>query len=248
MNDTGKTAHGFEIELEGLHSSDITGLIFGGAGRGFPTTVERYGAPSISYLTGSVFWRHKPPIWQLCRWRRDAGTPSGVFTTPGESWTGGGIGYGPSTPRDHFWYGHLGNATKTTYSWLVESTPGASLTDSASSPARQRRNGASPPHRWLSVSRQPASGSGGFRHRHRSLTKLNHNSVRRWGQGLHHRTGKPGRAGRTGGQQRQDPAGQSAHRNRMAIAANRPGNPQTGQLENGGLGQLAKGRIGDPPL
>lgn len=36
INDTGKTAHGFEIELEGLHASDITDT-FGGVGRGFPS-------------------------------------------------------------------------------------------------------------------------------------------------------------------------------------------------------------------
>lgn len=36
INDTGKTAHGFEIDLEGLHSAQITD-VFGGPGRGFPT-------------------------------------------------------------------------------------------------------------------------------------------------------------------------------------------------------------------
>ena len=49
INDTGKTAYGFEIELEGLHIGDITDT-FGGPGRGFPTgtgfnpatSVERY--------------------------------------------------------------------------------------------------------------------------------------------------------------------------------------------------------------
>ena len=140
VNDTDKTAHGFEIELEGLHSSDITDT-FGGAGRGFPTTVERYGAPSISeYLTGSVFCVKVTYMGSFAGGAWDVGTPSGVFTTPGEScWTGGGIGYGPSTPCDHIGVGHLGNATKTTYSWLVESTPGASSLTSvvASLPAPQ---------------------------------------------------------------------------------------------------------------
>ena len=63
INDTGFTAHGFEIDLEGLHSSDITDT-FGGAGRGFPsgrgfdplTSVERYGSPTITeYSNGSTF-------------------------------------------------------------------------------------------------------------------------------------------------------------------------------------------------
>jgi len=128
VNDTGSIAHGFEIDLEGLHASDVTDT-FGGAGRGFPTTVERYGAPTISeYSNGSIFGVHvtyranltgTPSAW--------VGTPSGVYTTPGEScWTGGGSGYGPGTPCDHFGVGLAANPTKTTYSWLVESTPGSS--------------------------------------------------------------------------------------------------------------------------
>ncbi len=39
VNDTGSIAHGFEIELEGIHASNVTDT-FGGAGRGFPTTVK----------------------------------------------------------------------------------------------------------------------------------------------------------------------------------------------------------------
>src|SRR5690349_921872 len=63
INDTGQTAYGFEIELEGLHSSDITD-VFGGPGRGFPTgrgfdpatSVERYGSPTIAdYTNGAIF-------------------------------------------------------------------------------------------------------------------------------------------------------------------------------------------------
>jgi hypothetical protein len=63
VNDTGQTAYGFEIELEGLHEYEITD-VFGGPGRGFPTgrgydpltAVERYGSPLITeYTNGSVF-------------------------------------------------------------------------------------------------------------------------------------------------------------------------------------------------
>jgi hypothetical protein len=135
VNDTGKTARGFEIDLEGLHSADITDT-FGGAGRGFPTTVERYGSPTISeYSTGSIFGVKVTyqATYNAGQW--NVGTPSGVFNTPGEScWTGGGIGYGPSTPCDHFGVGTRGNATKSTYSWLVEPSPNApSLTAVVSS-------------------------------------------------------------------------------------------------------------------
>ena len=136
INDTGQTAYGFEIELEGLHSSDITD-VFGGPGRGFPTgrgydpatSVERYGSPSISeYTNGAIFgtrvtysairdgtsWDYSTPT-----------TPSGTFVTPGDNcWSGGGMGYGPACPCDHFGVGTIGNPTKTTYSWLHESSPG----------------------------------------------------------------------------------------------------------------------------
>ncbi|ARO86428.1 PEP-CTERM sorting domain-containing protein [Nitrosospira lacus] len=134
INDTGKTAHGFEIDLEGLHSSDITDT-FGGAGRGFPsgrgfdplTSVERYGAPTISeYANGATFGTKVTyrGLFDGASW--DFGTPSGTFITPGDNcWSGGGVGYGPGTPCDHFGVGTTHNATKTTYSWLVETaTPG----------------------------------------------------------------------------------------------------------------------------
>ena len=125
VNDTGKEAHGFEIDLEGLHSSDITDT-FGGTGRGFPSTVERYGAPTITdYVSGGVFGVKIIYKSALNSGAWAAGTPSGVYSTPGEScWTGGG-GYNASTPCDHFGVGTIGNATKTTYSWLVEATPGS---------------------------------------------------------------------------------------------------------------------------
>lgn len=134
VNDTGQTAHGFEIELEGLHSSDIRDT-FGGIGRGFPSgrgfepgiAVQRYGAPTITeYINGAFFGTRVTyqGLWDGSNW--DYGTPSGGFITPGDNcWTGGGVGYGPSTPCDHFGVGTYLNPTKTTYSWLLETgTPG----------------------------------------------------------------------------------------------------------------------------
>lgn len=132
INDTGSTAHGFEIELEGLVRSDITDT-FGGAGRGFPSgrgfdpdnAVQRYGAPTITeYNDGSVFGVRVTyqGLFNGSAW--DYGTPSGSFITPGDNcWTGGGVGYGPSTPCDHFGVGTSRNASKTTYSWLLETAP-----------------------------------------------------------------------------------------------------------------------------
>jgi hypothetical protein len=145
VNDTGKTAHGFEIELEGLHFSDITDT-FGGPGRGFPTgrgfdpatSVQRYGAPSVTeYSIGSVFGTKVTYMGIFASGAWDYGTPSGTFITPGDNcWSGGGVGYGPDTPCDHFGVGTARNATKTTYSWLVETeTPGALSNGAVTLPA-----------------------------------------------------------------------------------------------------------------
>ncbi len=136
INYTCQTAYGFEIELEGIHSSDITD-VFGGPGRGFPTgrgydpatSVERYGSPSITeYTNGAIFGTKVTysAIHNGTNW--DYGTPtvaSGAFVTPGDNcWSGGGLGYGPDCPCDHFGVGTIGNPTKTTYSWLLEASPG----------------------------------------------------------------------------------------------------------------------------
>ena len=129
INDTGSTAHGFEIDLEGLHITDITDT-FGGEGRGFPsgrgfdpsTSVERYGAPTVTeYSYGSVFGTKITYMGLFDGSNWDYGTPSGTFITPGDNcWSGGGVGYNAATPCDHFGVGTIANATKTTYSWLLE--------------------------------------------------------------------------------------------------------------------------------
>ena len=124
VNDTGKVAHGFEIDLEGLNSSNVTDT-FGGAGRYFPPTVERYGSPVVSNTANGVSIVYSGSFsggsWNV-------GTPSGPYTTPGEScWTGGGSGYGPGTPCDHFGVGTNKNPTKTTYSWLTETSSHSSV-------------------------------------------------------------------------------------------------------------------------
>lgn len=135
INDTGLMAHGFEIELEGLHISDITDT-FGGPGRGFPTgrgfgagSVERYGSPTLTeYTNGAIFGTKVvyQGLFNGTSW--DYGTPSGAFITPGDNcWSGGGLGYNASTPCDHFGVGVSKNASKTTYSWLTETAPNSGV-------------------------------------------------------------------------------------------------------------------------
>lgn len=145
INDTGSTAHGFEIDLEGIHSSDITDT-FGGPGRGFPTgrgfdpatSVQRYGAPTIAEYSNGLIFGSKVTYQGLfdgTSW--DFGTPSGTFITPGDNcWSGGGVGYSAATPCDHFGVGAIKNASKTTYSWLLETaTPGTLSNGTVNLPA-----------------------------------------------------------------------------------------------------------------
>jgi len=145
INDTGKTAHGFEIELEGLHASDITDT-FGGAGRGFPSgrgfdpasSVVRYGSPTITeYSNGATFGTRVTYMGVFDGTSWDYGTPSGSFITPGDNcWSGGGVGYSAATSCDHFGVGTLANAIQTTYSWLLETaTPGVLSNGRVSLPA-----------------------------------------------------------------------------------------------------------------
>lgn len=160
VNDTGKEAHGFEIDLEGISAVDVTDT-FGGAGRGFPTTVERYGAPSIVSTATGVAIIYKA-TFASGMW--SAGTPNGVYTTPGEScWTGGNIGYGPSTPCDHFGVGTSVNPIKTIYSWLTETSPGVLNQTAISLPAptwtvTPNPVPAAPPHVAAVVAAPPLEG------------------------------------------------------------------------------------------
>ena len=129
VNDTGSTAHGFEIELEGLDKSRITDVF--GLNRNFgtpsPGDVERYGLPVVSDLmaNGLVIGSRITYQAAFANGAWSAGTASGVFNTPGEScWKFGNVGY-PNVPCDHFGVSTIGNPTKTSYTWLVESaTPG----------------------------------------------------------------------------------------------------------------------------
>jgi len=140
VNDTGSTAHGFEIELEGLHLHQITDT-FGGPGRGFPTgtgfdpatSVVRYGSPTLTEYTDPGSGAFGTRIRYLSAFDGTNwafGTPSGSFITPGDNcWSGGGVGYGPGTPCDHFGVGTSANPTKTTYNWLIETNQPGVLTN-----------------------------------------------------------------------------------------------------------------------
>ncbi|GAB4178896.1 MAG: hypothetical protein Fur0039_22880 [Rhodocyclaceae bacterium] len=125
VNDTGKPAYGFEIEIDDS-SFDHTRLpsIFG-YNRVFPSVssdpgaVVRFGKATVEDVPGfGVRIIYGGVIGSVF-------TPSGTYANPGEScWPGANPGW-RANPCDHFGVSTLGQPAKTTYSWLVESSPGS---------------------------------------------------------------------------------------------------------------------------
>jgi|GEM_PF-604477 len=125
VNDTGSVAHGFEIEIDGIKSTDISSL-FGAANR-WPG-MERYGAPVVTDLTDA---QGKPLVKITYKATNNgawsAGTPSGTLpVSPSDScWPLGAKAYGPNYPCDHFGVSTNVSTPNVKYSWLVETSPGA---------------------------------------------------------------------------------------------------------------------------
>lgn len=116
INDTGGECHGFEIELEGISSADVAYT--------FGAPYQRYGEPTLVPTATGVIIRYAAAytsgIWS-------ATTPIAVAPYPptqGHScWTGGDPNY-LASGCDHFGASLNATPTKTTYRWLVESSPG----------------------------------------------------------------------------------------------------------------------------
>ena len=122
VNDTGETAHGFEIDIEGITPSEITSL-FGDASR-WPG-MERYGSPVVT-STGTGVKIVYEATYGAGGW--SSGTPSGTLpVSPSDScWPYGAPSYGPNYPCDHFGVSTSVATPNVTYKWLVEATPGSS--------------------------------------------------------------------------------------------------------------------------
>lgn len=119
VNDTGKTAHGFEIDIHDIHSSDITS-IFGAADR-WPN-MERYGAPTVTEYTDATGFGVKITYQANYNGAWSAGTPSGTLpVSPSDScWPYGAPDYGPLYPCDHFGVSTSVSTPNVKYTWLVE--------------------------------------------------------------------------------------------------------------------------------
>lgn len=110
-NDTGSETHGFEIELHGVSSSDVT-YTFGG-------TYNRYGNPHIESFVGGIFVRYLS-AYDIAGGNFLTATPVPTSFSPTDGhtcWSGGGAGYAGSG-CEHFGLGLSKNATSTGYRWL----------------------------------------------------------------------------------------------------------------------------------
>lgn len=119
VNDTGKTAHGFEIEIHDIHANQISS-IFGAANR-WPN-MERYGAPSVTEFTDATGFGVKITYKANYSGAWSVGTPSGTLpVNPADScWPLGAKAYGPLYPCDHFGVSTTVSTPNVKYSWLVE--------------------------------------------------------------------------------------------------------------------------------
>ena len=71
FNDTGEETHGFEIELDGVSSSDIS-YTFGAPYQ------YRYGTPTLENFAGGVYVRYASP-YDAGEKRIPAGHPAGAY-------------------------------------------------------------------------------------------------------------------------------------------------------------------------
>ena len=121
FNDTGQDCHGFEIELDGVSSADVSYT--------FGAPYERYGNPKLVDFPGGVFVRYESPYDPVAQAFTQATPQAPAVITPTDGhacWTGGSGNY-LTAGCEHFGLGVNGNPTNTTYRWLIAdpNTPGA---------------------------------------------------------------------------------------------------------------------------
>ncbi|MBP6724120.1 MAG: hypothetical protein KA137_04750, partial [Halioglobus sp.] len=112
VNDTGQECHGFEIEIEGAHSTDIT----------YTYDWNHYGPPRITEGTSStggpvVFIRYESAKNSDGTWAAYTAVPAGTLApTDGHMCTNPAVNEG----CEHFGVGYYGAPTAIRYNWLVD--------------------------------------------------------------------------------------------------------------------------------
>ena len=120
VNDTGVEGHGFEIELDDIHSRDIT----------YTYDYNHYGVPSITEdntdaLHPKVFVRYASAKNPDGTWAAYTAIPAGpIPPTQGHEFTNPSINFG----GEHFGVGYYGAPTNVKYNWLIDDlTPSHNL-------------------------------------------------------------------------------------------------------------------------
>lgn len=131
VNDTGKPAYGFEIEIEdSLFFKGSVGSVFGlnrsfgGVAGGNPLGVVRFGSASVTDYNDALGHHagvHITYGGTIGAISTPANDPLHPYNTPGEScWPGANPNW-QANPCDHFGITTVGSPAKTTYNWLVQS-------------------------------------------------------------------------------------------------------------------------------
>jgi hypothetical protein len=116
VNDTGVEAHGFEIELDDVHSVDIT----------YTYDYNHYGVPKITEGTSDplhpkVFVRYAATRNSNGSWSAYTAVPSGPITpTDGHQFTNPAVNFG----GEHFGVGYYGVPSAVKYNWLIDDGAG----------------------------------------------------------------------------------------------------------------------------
>lgn len=123
VNDTGRVAHGFEIDIEDpAYDRSRLYSVFGlDRDFGVPlSSVERYGAPAVTEVAGVGVTIRYQAAFGAAGW--SAGTPSGPYADAGDScWTLGNARYASGALScDHFGVATYGSPAKVSYHWLVD--------------------------------------------------------------------------------------------------------------------------------
>jgi hypothetical protein len=118
VNDTPSACHGFEIELEDIHSSDVL-YTFGG-------TYTRYGAPEVLDTTVDpahprvlVRYRH----WNGSQWEATPVAPPNIMPSGHDCFANGPIGNYETSGCEHYGVSLGVNPTRTSYRWIVAANP-----------------------------------------------------------------------------------------------------------------------------
>ncbi|MCA9447870.1 MAG: putative Ig domain-containing protein [Candidatus Omnitrophica bacterium] len=116
VNDTGVPCHGFEIEIEDIHSKDIT----------YTYDWNHYGVPNITEdnsdpLHSRVFVRYESKKNPDGSWASFTAVPSGpISPTNGHQFTNPSVNFG----GEHFGVGFYGTPTAVRYFWLIDDGSG----------------------------------------------------------------------------------------------------------------------------